>query len=72
MSTIGKRVTFVLSEAAHAQLTDMSTKHRRSMTELIRIGLGLVKIVLEGHEAGRRFVVVDADGKPEKEIVLPS
>jgi hypothetical protein len=42
------------------------------MTELVRLGLGLVKIALEAERNGQRLIVTTAEGQAIKEIVLPS
>jgi len=49
----------------------MAKRNRRSMTELVRLGLGLVKIALEAEQNGHKLIVTTADGQPLKEIVLP-
>ena len=66
-----KRVNIILAERAHSDLTRMATRTRCSMTELVRLGLGLVKIALEAREQGQKLIVTTADGQPLKEIVLP-
>lgn len=68
----GRRVNFVLSERAHTDLVGLSKDSMRSMTELVRLGLGLVKLALEAQHNGNKLVVTTADGRPVKEIVLPS
>jgi hypothetical protein len=68
----GRRVNFVLSEKAHTDLVGLSKDSMRSMTELVRLGLGLVKLALEAQQNGNKLVVTTADGRPLKEIVLPS
>ena len=67
-----KRVNFLLSERAHGELSALSRRTRRSMTELVRLGLGLARLAVEAEEKGHRLVVVNAEGQPLKEIVLPS
>jgi hypothetical protein len=69
---VGRRVNFVLSEKAHTDLVGLSKHTMRSMTELVRLGLGLVKVALEAQQNGNKLVVTTADGQPLKEIVLPS
>jgi hypothetical protein len=69
---VGRRVNFVLSEKAHTDLVGLSKHSMRSMTELVRLGLGLVKVALEAQQNGNKLVVTTADGQPLKEIVLPS
>jgi hypothetical protein len=41
------------------------------MTDVVRLGLGLVKIALEAKKDGNRLVVTNSEGQPLKEIVLP-
>jgi hypothetical protein len=67
----GKRVNFILSEKAHSELAALSKQTMRSMTELVRLGLGLAKIALEAESKGQRLIVTTAEGDPVKEIVLP-
>ena len=66
-----KRVNFVLSEKAHSELAQLSRRTGRSMTELVRLGLGLIKIALEAEENNHKLIVTTTDGSPLKEIVLP-
>jgi hypothetical protein len=68
----GRRVNFVLSEKAHTDLVSLSKHSMRSMTELVRLGLGLVKLALEAQQNGNKLVVTTADGRQVKEIVLPT
>jgi hypothetical protein len=68
----GKRVNFVLSERSHADLLALARETSRSMTDIVRLGLGLVKVALEAERAGNRLVVTDSGGKPLKELVLPA
>lgn len=67
----GKRVNFILSDRAYSDLTTLSESTHRSMTEVVRLGLGLVKIALEAARNGHRLVVTTPEGQPLKEIVLP-
>ncbi len=67
----GKRVNFILSERAHSDLIALAESTHRSMTEVVRLGLGLVKIALEASRNGQRLVVTSSEGQPLKEIVLP-
>jgi len=67
----GKRVNFILSESSHSDLAALAESTRRSMTDVVRLGLGLVKIALEASKNGHRLVVTNAEGQPLKEIVIP-
>ena len=66
-----KRVNFVLSEKAYSELVNLAKTTRRSMTELVRLGLGLVKIAIEAERSGQKLIVTNSQGLPIKEIVLP-
>ena len=67
-----KRINFHLSERAHAELQRMSRETHRSMTELLRLALGLLKVAFEADRNGHKIVIASADGNPVKEIVLPA
>jgi hypothetical protein len=70
-SSTGKRVNFILSEKSHSDLAALAESTHRSMTDVVRLGLGLVKIALEANKNGHRLVVTNEEGQPLKEIVLP-
>ncbi len=67
-----KRLNITLTDTAYAEVTALSKTTRRSITELVRLGLALVKISIE--ETGNKniLVIVSPDGRALKEIVLPS
>lgn len=67
----GKKVNFVLTERAYNELLSLSKNNMKSMTELVRLGLGLVKIAIEAEKQGQRLIVTTAEGEPIKEIILP-
>jgi hypothetical protein len=67
----GKRVNFILSEKAYSDLAGLAESTHRSMTDVVRLGLGVVKIALDASRNGYRLVVTTAEGQPIKEIVLP-
>ena len=70
-STLVKRVNFVLSGKAHSDLAKLARDTNRSMTDVLRLGLGLAKLALEAERADHRLIVASADGQPLREIVLP-
>lgn len=66
-----KRLNLNLTEQAYDDLSNLASKTNRSMTEIVRIGLGLVKLAFEEQSKHNRLVVADANLKPLREIVLP-
>lgn len=69
--TLGKRVSVILTEEAFNELQRVSTQTRRSMTEIFRLGLGVVRLALDEQQRGNKLVIADNNNKPLREIVLP-
>ena len=67
-----KRLNVSLSPKAFSDLMNAARETQRSMTELVRLGIGLVKLALEAERNGHRLIVASDDGKALKEIVLPT
>lgn len=65
------RLNLNLPEESREQLNRLAAKTQRSITELVRTGLGLVKMFYECQAAGQRIVITDQDGNAVKEIVIP-
>jgi len=66
-----RRLNINLAEKAFDDLQALARNTKRSMTELVRLGLGLIKIATEQTAKGHRLVITSADGKVLKEIVIP-
>ena len=66
-----KRLNVILSAAVFAELQVLSKETRRSMTELVRLALGLVRIVLQEAAKGNKLIIATPNGQPLREIVLP-
>jgi len=67
-----KRINFYLSDKSHADLSNLSKETKRSMTELVRLGVGLMKVALEADRNGDKLLVVTKEGQTRCELVLPS
>lgn len=67
-----RRLNFNVSEKAYNELNLLARTTHRSMTEIVRLGVGLAKITLEAEQQGGRLVIANSKGDPIKEIVLPS
>jgi hypothetical protein len=66
-----KRLNVNLPAAAFEELQRMASNSGRSMTEVVRLALGLAKIAIEEEKKDHKLVVAQADGQILKEIVLP-
>lgn len=65
------KVIFNIGAKARDELRAMSRENSRSMTEIIRVGVGLARVAFEAQRAGNKLVVVSPAGEAIKEIVLP-
>jgi hypothetical protein len=70
-TTVERRLAINLSERAYLDLKQCAEGTSRSMTDVIRMGIGLYKVAVEVIRENNKLVVVSAAGKPLKEIVLP-
>lgn len=68
----GKKINFNVSMRAYEELSELARQTQRSMTEIIRLGISLAKIAIEAERGGHKIIIAAADGKPLKELVLPS
>ncbi len=66
-----RRLSINLSEKAYQQLQDLARESGRSMTDLVRTALGVVKIAYDEKEKDHRLVIASREGRPIREIVIP-
>ena len=67
-----KRLSFILSESAFSELQALADQSQKSMTELVRYGIGLMRVAEDAKRQKLRLMVVDSDNKAVREIVIPS
>jgi hypothetical protein len=66
-----KRLSITLTDSAYAEVSALARSTRQKSTDLMRLGLAIIKIYLAEHKEGNRLMVVSRDGQAIKEIVLP-
>jgi hypothetical protein len=66
-----RRLNINLPENVAQDLERLANDSGRTMTDVVRTALGLVKIAQEVKDKDQKLIVADAEGKPLKEIVLP-
>jgi hypothetical protein len=66
-----RRLNINLPTSIANDLEAIAQKSGRSMTEVVRNALGLVKIATDVADNNQKLVITDDKGKPVKEIVLP-
>jgi len=67
-----RRLNLLLAEAVYRDLADLAKARQSSMTEVIRLALGLIKVVLDETNQGHKLIIAKADGTAVKELVMPS
>jgi hypothetical protein len=67
----GKRLNLILSSGTFVDLAALARERRTTMTEIVRLALGLVKVAVREAELGHKLVVATEDGQVIKELVLP-
>jgi hypothetical protein len=67
----GKRFNCKLSPKAWETLTKLAEKRDSSMTEVVRLALGITKLIIEETEQGNKLMICKSDGQVIKEVVLP-
>ncbi len=66
-----KRLNLILSSTVYEELAALSRERRTTMTEIVRLALGLVKIAIHEAKQGNKLVVTTSSGEVLKELVLP-
>lgn len=65
-----KRLNINLPLAVFGELERLASNSGRTMTEIVRTALGLVKVAIEAEQSNNKLAVVSPEGKLLKEIVL--
>ncbi len=71
MSPERQRFNVNLSQRAYADLKSVAEETGRSMTEIIRMGIGLVRIIDGELRDGHKIVVKSKSGETLKELIIP-
>ena len=66
-----RRLSFILSESAYDELQELALKSHRSMTELVRFGIGLMRVAEDAKKQKLKLMVVNENNEAVREIVLP-
>lgn len=66
-----KRLNLDLPVSTFKELEELASRSGRSMKEVMRTALGLVKLAYDEAAQGHKLTITSASGTPIKEIVLP-
>jgi hypothetical protein len=65
------RLHIILPARTFAEASALARKRHCSMTELVRLGLGLARIAADVQARHQKLVITDKDGKQLKELIFP-
>ena len=66
-----KRLNVNLPESIFGELDQIARESGRTMTDVVRLALGLVAVALTEEKAGHKLAVIKPDGKVLKELLIP-
>jgi len=66
-----KRLNLILTSSVYDDLAALAKERRTTMTEIVRLALGLVKVAIHEAKQGHKLIIAKADGEVLKELVLP-
>ena len=68
--TAMRRLNLNLTESLYEEISQLADSEGRTMTEVVRIGLGLARLAIDEQQKGGQLAVVDAAGQLHR-IILP-
>jgi hypothetical protein len=66
-----RRLNLILSSAVYDDVSKLAKEKRTTMTEIVRLALGLIKVAIREANQGNKLVVTKASGEVIKELILP-
>jgi hypothetical protein len=66
-----KRLNLILSAGVFDDLASLAKERRTTMTEIVRLALGLIKVAIREANQGHKLVVAKENGEVIKELILP-
>lgn len=71
MAETRKKISLIMTQEVFDRFEGLARKSGKSMAEVVRLGLGLVNLVLDAKSNGNKVVITTSTGKALKEVVLP-
>ncbi len=65
------RLNLNLSDTARVEVSKLADESSRSITELVRLALSLLKVIIDERKVGNKLIVTTSAGQPIKELVIP-
>jgi len=70
LRTAMRRLNLNLTESLYEEISQLAVAEGRTMTEVVRIGLGLARLAIDEQQKGGQLAVIDAGGTLHR-IILP-
>lgn len=67
----GRRLSLNLADSVYEEVALLAKERRTTMTEIIRLALGVIRVVIREAKHNHKLIIADHDGKALKELVLP-
>jgi hypothetical protein len=64
-------LNLILSAGVFDDLASLAKERRTTMTEIVRLALGLIKVAIREANQGHKLVVAKENGEVIKELILP-
>jgi hypothetical protein len=65
------RINLNLSPAARADVDRLAVETHSSITELVRMALSLLRVVVDETSKGNKLIITTRDGTPQTQLVIP-
>ena len=62
---------FRITGSALDEVNAISNRPGHSITEVVRLALSLLRVIIDEREDGPRLIVTETNGLPIKEIIIP-
>ena len=66
-----RRLNHIVTEKLYQQVSELSRETRLDITDIVRLGLGLVMVAIRESQQGNKIIVANAENKIIKELILP-
>jgi hypothetical protein len=66
-----ERLHLNLSESGKKEVEQLADENETSITELVKLALNLLQIVIEERRKGNKLVIVSEAGVPQMQLVIP-
>jgi uncharacterized membrane protein (DUF373 family) len=70
-AVVEKRLNLILSVSLYNDLVKLADERRTTMTEIVRLAIGLIKVAIAEAKQNHKLVVVRENGEVLKELILP-